>query len=295
MIIGANKAGTTSLHHYLSQHPEVFMCQPKEPMFFLHEKESIEKITSSRAGAVFRRQVVCDERRYLSLFKKTEGYRAVGEASTGYLPYEFVAERVQRKIPHVRIIAILRNPVFRAFSNYRMYAQRGIEWLPFHKAVEAELSDRIEVDGWQRHYVKFGFYGRQLEAWSKYFSRDNFCIFIYEDLSTSPSKLTHSLFEFIGVDPYFKVNFEKRLNVDRGKATPVPKHSPFLLYTLFHIGKKIPGNAGRLISGSAEWLGTRQIDKQLSVKDRQWLVELYREDILKLQDMIHRDLSSWLS
>ena len=146
LIIGAVKAGTTSLHDWLSQHPQIYMSSIKELNFFAFEGDNLE---------VFKGKF---NKEYLAGFETTlQGYRkhfqgvtneiAIGESSPTYLYHPKAPERIQHYIPDVKLIAILRNPVERAYSNYLHTIRDSIEpFTDFAQALEEEES-RIQ-DGW---------------------------------------------------------------------------------------------------------------------------------------------------
>src|SRR5262249_54680506 len=112
LIVGAANSGTTSLYTYLNQHPEVFLPALKEPHYFSQIHPAYEQR--------YLRTYVRDERTYLGLFRKSTGYRAVGEASTSYLSEPEAPSRIYSVAPKTKIIIILRDPVERAHSHYLM-------------------------------------------------------------------------------------------------------------------------------------------------------------------------------
>jgi hypothetical protein len=118
LIIGAAKSGTTSLHHYLKQHPQVYMSQIKEPSFFAFEgtKPAIPGPWKRWAAHNF----ITDIQAYRSLFQGVSDEVAIGEASTIYLVHPTAPQRIRHYVPDAKLIAILRDPAERAYSNYRM-------------------------------------------------------------------------------------------------------------------------------------------------------------------------------
>ena len=120
-LIGANKAGTTSLHYYLSQHPDVFMSNPKEPRFFSAEYD--------RGFEYYRR----------TYFREYEGERIVGDAATQHLYLPFVAKRIASSIHEPRFTVICRNPVDRIISNYWHRTSIGLENRSFEEGIDLNL------------------------------------------------------------------------------------------------------------------------------------------------------------
>ncbi|MBK9638978.1 MAG: sulfotransferase [Bacteroidetes bacterium] len=154
-IVGAAKAGTTSLYQYLSQHPEVYMSPIKEPNYFSTEikfeevrtevKERIRllKINSFLKGNMrkpIHRAFINDIKQYESLFRFVGNQKAIGEASASYLYSPYAAKAIQEYNSEAKIIIILRNPIQRIYSHYLMDRRMGITNLPFEEALEAEKS-----------------------------------------------------------------------------------------------------------------------------------------------------------
>ena len=119
-VVGANKAGTTSLAAYLDEHPDVFMSPVKEPSFWSYRADRDH-------GAPFLGLQVRDRAAYEALFAAVRNERAIGEASTNYLQTAQAADRIRAEIPEARIVAVLRDPSSRAFSAYNMHVGANLE------------------------------------------------------------------------------------------------------------------------------------------------------------------------
>src|SRR6188508_1581564 len=123
-IVGAPKAGTTSLYYYLKRHPEVFMSPIKEPNFFAYEETIKQNLYHKEKG-------VGTLEEYKDLFAEANGrHKAIGEASVSYLFYPPVPERIKQMVPDAKIIISLRNPVDRALSHYYMEYKLGYVNVP---------------------------------------------------------------------------------------------------------------------------------------------------------------------
>ena len=111
LIVGAAKSGTTSLHNYLNQHPEVFMCNPKEPHFLINKEIGVERIPIG----------ISDFATYKNMFSEGEGCKYRGESSVMYLLFpEIVIPNIKQYLSsETKIIIMLRNPVERAYSGYQ--------------------------------------------------------------------------------------------------------------------------------------------------------------------------------
>lgn len=235
LIIGATKAGTTSIHHYLDQHPEIFMCKRKETNFF-----------SQDSATCFLGDAIRTREDYEKEFDVVRNETAIGETSPAYLAVPMAPKNIRDAIPHAKIIAILRDPAERAYSHYLMRRRQKKE---FRSSFEECIREE-DIDP-QRSYKHRGFYGLQLERYFALFPKEQMKIFLYEDFVRDPKEVLRETFAFLDVDPSFEPNMAERYNAN-------PETAP------------------------------------LDPKSRAELIEMYRDDILKLQAMIGRDLSEWL-
>lgn len=210
LIIGAAKAGTTALWHYLRQHPELYMSRHKEPRFFALYGQPL---AFQGPGDQTRFNFVTDFQDYQQLFADVQDEKAIGEASPWYLYVKTAAPAIKEMLPGVKLVAVLRDPVDRAFSNYLHAVNEGLEPLPtFREAMDAEAARIRENWSPRFHYKSKGFYYRQLQHYLEFFDREQLKIYLYEDLTNEPEALFADLFEYLGVDPMFHVDVEKRHN-----------------------------------------------------------------------------------
>jgi Sulfotransferase domain len=187
-VVGAAKAGTTSLWRYLAAHPQIVMSRVKEPHFF------------SR-GAVPGLPVAKDERSYLAMFDSAEGAVYRGEASMSYFWDPEAAPAIKARCPDCRIVISLRDPVERAYSHYWTYARLGFESRTFREAVEAELAraEPLDLASVPPPYVSRGFYADQL---ARYLTRfDRVLVVFFDDLAANVRKTMRALFAFLDLDP----------------------------------------------------------------------------------------------
>ncbi|MDJ1172835.1 sulfotransferase family protein [Roseofilum capinflatum] len=296
LLIGAAKAGTTSLYYYLKQHPEIYVPSgySKEPDFFALEGEPLEY--PGPEGTFKMNDRVTDLDTYRSLFDPVTTQKAIGEASTVYIYSEKAPERIQHYIPDVKLIAILRDPVERAFSHYLYWASQGFEPhtnFDFNQAIQAEET-RIS-QGWSHnwHYIRRGFYYTQLNRYFDRFDASQIRIYLYEDLIKDKLAVAQNIFEFLGVDRTFTPNFTKTHN-----KTEVPKNRT--VNTLLNRPNPIKAVLKPLLpTGLRKRIATNlkqrnQGKPKLPDQTRKQLINIYRQDILQLQDLINRDLSNWL-
>ena len=148
LIVGAAKAGTSSLYYYLDQHPQVFMSSIKEPRFFAPELYTDYIKDPYRSGAKEHRSTPMSLEEYQSLFDAVTDEVAIGEASTEYLYVPKTPERIKQLIPDVRLIMVLRDPAERAFSAFCYQVRDGCEKLTFEQALAAEETRMDEKKRW---------------------------------------------------------------------------------------------------------------------------------------------------
>lgn len=291
LVIGAAKSGTTALHRYLKQHPAIYMSHPKELRFFPFEDQP-QNFCGPRDKVDVETAIKTIED-YRACFAAGADYPARGESSPIYLYYKRAAERIRHHIPDVKLIAILRQPADRAYSQYLMKVRDGIEPLSFRAALAAE-QQRIS-DGWSHHwhYRQRGFYAAQLKPYFELFKREQLRIYLYEDFLTAPNAFVQDIFRFLNVDDSFVLDMSVRHNeskLPRSRALQVFLTEPRRAKNLFK--PFLPAGWSRRIGDHLR----RQnlIKPPFPAKLRRQLTEVYREDIIELQDMLQRDLSHWL-
>jgi Sulfotransferase domain len=205
IIIGAMKAGTTSLFYYLSQHPDLYLSVPKEVHFFDGGKNP--KVDTFAKGEIWYRA-------HFPLKKELNGKAKVYEASPVYIFNPLAPKRIFDTIPNVKLILLLRNPTERAVSHYLHGARRNWDSLPFYDALQAEearLKPVIEAQDYKsRTYIEHsyksrGLYKQQIERYLAYFAREQMLILDSNNLFTQTDHAIKRVFDFIGVDAQFKV------------------------------------------------------------------------------------------
>jgi hypothetical protein len=205
LVIGAQRAGTTSFFHDLSQHPDVAHPVGKELHFFNYEYWRGTSWYRSFFPTVAARQRA----------RLTGRNLVAGEATPYYMFHPAVPGRVDEMLPDVRLIVLLRNPVNRAYSHYQKMRRMGFEWLAFEKAIEVEDKrlagdeERLLADPHyrskhhRRHsYISRGLYADQLERWFAHFPRDRFLFLLAEDFFSRPAEVYAETLEFLDLAPH---------------------------------------------------------------------------------------------
>lgn len=216
LIIGANKAGTSSLAFYCEQHPDLYMSWPfKEPMFFTSMKPSYTPGTTATPDACFTLE------EYAGLFAGARPDQRCGEASTSYLANPECAPWIRKLIPDVKLVALLRNPIDRAISAHRMYQGMGVEERSFEEAARDELGGKASHLPQGRRYLGTGLYGNQIAAYCARFPREQLLIARYEAFDRDNLAFLEILFRFLGVDPFVPADLS-RLNAGTGYVPDAP-------------------------------------------------------------------------
>jgi len=210
-VIGAPKCGTTSLHRYLAQHPRISMSALKEPKYFLTEGARPHHRGPGDERAC--RNYVVDRGAYEALFTYPPGPGAyAGESTPYYLWDGAAAVRIRSLVPEARLVAVLREPTLRAYSNWADLREQGREKLDFASAVAAE-EERRRLD-WEPFwlYRELGLYGEQLTRLFTVFPREQVLVLLAEDLSEAPDRGVDEVCAFLGLDPLPAPLEDERLN-----------------------------------------------------------------------------------
>jgi hypothetical protein len=283
LIVGTGKAGTTSLHEYLGQHPQIFMSRNKEPHYFV-KGYGVEKWED-----------------YLGLFKDAANKDAVGESSTLYLYCEESPAWIKRSLGDVKIIILLRNPAKRAFSLYGWMVREGYEDAEtFAEALEREPA-RLNDPNFRQNCPQFypdylyyttGLYYEQVRRYFDIFGRDHVRVYLFEDFIKQPFSICRDVFSFLGVQTDFTPKFE----VHNEGRIPASVRRQYWLRTAAErqfawIPRKLRKN---LIYGMMERNVRRGRKPEPDAEVQAALTKRYRDNITKLANLLNQDLSRWL-
>jgi len=277
IVLGGHKCGTTSLHHYLGQHPEIAMPQLKGQDIFNKPRMTLED---------YRNQ-------YNTITKE----KIVGDISSAYLYSERACINIKHYFPQAQLIAILRNPFDRAFSNFYDIAETH----PLRRRFAFEDICKNPDNFLDEGVVYLGLYYSFLKMYLEQFDRSQMHIFLFEDFVKNKPFFFSSLFEFTGVDPKFlpdtSVIMRKGGKVGIGNKTIKQLFENQLFH--FFVGKLVKpfttSNQRRLIYLKAKNMFVKRKSRSsVSNQLRENLINFYREDIVKTQDLLGIDLSHWL-
>jgi hypothetical protein len=307
LIIGARKAGTTALYRYLEEHPQIYMSPVKEPQFFSYEGGRpkcnypdglpypvLNIVRSDEARAAMLRGVsvatFTNIEAYETLFDDVSSEIAIGEASPSYLYIEEAPNRILHHIPEAKLIAILRNPVDRAYSHFINARRDGREPIKdFLSAIRKE-DERAGLNYDPFWYYKgLGFYYQQLKRYYDLFDTHQIKVILSEDLRDGTLKVLADVFGFLGVNDRYETKCVAKHNIGG-----LPRNGALYRFVTSQGAFKIILKhlvPQKLYSFMWNLLLTKPA---LPPPDRRELLSVYRDDIVHLEQLIDRDLSSWL-
>lgn len=283
IIIGAQKSGTTSLYRYLQSHPRIYMPPDKEAPFF-SDNERLAKGWSW----------------YLNeYFAGAPGDALWGKASPQYMAVSAVPVRIKAQIPSVKLIAILRNPIDRAYSHYKMAVRRGTEQRNFVEALEqllplSAMRAARELQAFPedetRFYLAWGEYGRILGNYLEHFSIEQLKVVFLDDLEQRPQEVLDTVVEFLELPTeYTPANLGRRYHRG-GVRRRYTRFRAFLKRTpLIWIWRRLPSRLQRTLSF---WYDIYDVvpdgQSRSAVPDyiREKLVKFYRADVQNLEELL---------
>jgi hypothetical protein len=291
LVIGAPKAGTTSLYAYLAEHPEVFMSPVKEPRFLAQGDPQFANSSWAQPAAA---KSLAE---YEGLFATAGRAKAVGEASTVYLRSIVAPRRAADLVPDAKLIALLRDPVDRAYSAWGHLRREGLEPIEdFEEAVRRE-PERAAGRGFRNlmRYTETGRYATQLERWRAHFPASAFLVGLTDDLRSDPAWFMERCHAHIGVTP----SSEAHTHVRHNKSGRVRIRS---LHRV--VGGDVPeavrkavrsvtpaGLRRRVAQRIATW--NLQPFPRLDEGTYERLAPLFRDELLGLREILGRDLHEW--
>jgi len=263
--IGAQKCGTSWVYACLYEHPQV--CAPvKEIHFFSRDRFSKGKEW------------------YESHFVGCVAGKKSGEYSTSYLYAPEAPERIHRYYPNVKLIAILRDPIARAYSQYGNAIKAG------------EIKEGVafeEYVGTERSALEQGRYAEQLDRYLKFFDASQLLVLAYEDSKTDPALFIRTIYTFLGVDPNFVPSMlHSEINVARiPKNIALEKTMHRCAEYLRHHGlDRLVHSIRKLgIPDLVRTFNTKKVQRNKKVFERAQYVSYFSDDVKKLSTMLNRD------
>lgn len=286
LIIGVAKAGTTSLYHYIRDHPEVYLSPTKEPCFFAHEEKTAERQPD---------KVVTTLDAYGALFDGVTTETAVGEASPVYFHSPLAPPRIKQHLPEARLVALLRHPVERAYSHYMMLLEAGV--IPvrdFETAFREDMRSAGTATGAEHNAFRQSYYADSLARYLELFDRSQLRVYLFETLVADPHAVLRDLFAFLDVDPDYVPEAFGRHNVSHG----LPRSKA--LHRLIFRANPVKALARSLLPETVRRWGTRRIvhgnrtrKQALTAAVRREFMAVYRDDAARVERLLDLDLSPW--
>ena len=294
-IVGAPKAGTTALHGALSRHPGLQLSEVKEPKYFMCG-DAPPPLYLGPGDAHSRREWVWRRDHYLALFADAPPDVLVGESTPLYLDDPAALLRIQAVKPDARLIAVLRDPVDRAYSNWMHLWSDGLE--PESDFVTAvAMEDARRRRGWAPfwRYRSLGLYGHQLAHARTLFAPEQIHVLRYRDLVEDPQRTLTGVWDFLGVPP--------------GPLPEVPNDNvkPFVPDTFRSRTLARVVRAGAMVGSLAPPEFWRSVEKRmltalqskgerrpsLNPEQRKQVQGYFLDDLELLEQLTGRDFSDW--
>lgn len=288
-IVGAAKSGTTSLHNYLNQHKDIFMCSPKEPHFLINNEIGKDRIPIG----------ICSENEYLNLFLGGEEKKYRGESSVMYLMFpEIVIPKINQQFgEECKIIIMLRNPIERAYSGFQHVKRYNVkEDCSDFKSAWSISEERyfLKPDMTPAsRYKELGLYYKQVKSYLD--EVKNVHIIIYEDYQNDFQSEMNKVFNFLEIN-IINIDSEKKHMVggwqweDEKMKSLMMKKNPIKSFIKFLIPFK----------GIRKNIRTRIQNRNISrvpdicKEDREILRNFYKEDVKQLSVLLGRNLNHWI-
>ncbi|MEW6119436.1 MAG: sulfotransferase [Pseudomonadota bacterium] len=291
-IVGAPKCGTTALASYLRDHPDVFLCDPKEPHYFANDMDAHRYVRSEEA--------------YLALFRHAkEHHHAIGEASVGYLFSTVALANIRAFNPDARIIAMVRNPVDMAQSLHRQLVYAGYEDEPdFEKAWRLQALRRegeaIPVLCRAPAFLQYGeacSLGKQIKHLYAVFPREQVHVIVFDDLARDVAGTYRNALAFLGLPPDGRENFE---TVNEAKSVRfawlgrwAARLKPAAVRAAVGIKRKTGLDAYGLLKGIEQLNQVKAIKSPVPAHLALELQHYFESDVVLLSSLLGRDLTDW--
>lgn len=294
MGIGAGRSGTTWVTQILEDHPQISFSSPRELNYFSSPRSDNSKSEYDKIGI----------KGYLKMFDSCKKETIKGEFSAHYLPDPKVAKIIKKNFPNIKLWASLREPVERAFSDYKRGKEFHLkEKESFEKAFSSDNNALYKKgDGYRAR----GYYYKQLKKYFDIFPKKNIKVILYDDIKNDPKKVVKEMYEFLGVDSDFvPPSLNKRINIYSGTKFKSIRGIINSLATIYH--KLEAGSLGKVfitfkratkinsLFNAINEANTKKKDKKgdLDPKTEAKFKKTYAEDITKLEKLINRNLGAW--
>jgi len=292
LIVGAAKSGTSSLHNYLNQHPQVFMpSYNKEGMKVKEPRFLIKDLVQHRLH-----NGIWTFEEYQSLFDDVKDEKAIGESTVLYLYYyKHAINNIKHYLGEdVKIIVMLRNPADRAYSAFHHVSRGFKENNSFEKSLEIEKGrmEREENLTPMVMYKEMGMYYEMVKAYMESFK--NIHIIFYEDFRDNIESEMNKIYNFLGISNNIEIDFITKHNVggkrwkDEKMKHVFMKDNPMKSILKSVLPEKLrKGMRNKLVNASTNKIGS------MKEETREYLNDYFKQDVKKLSELLNKDLQHW--
>ncbi|GAB1343724.1 sulfotransferase [Gemmatimonas sp.] len=286
LVVGAGRAGTTSLHQYLARHPDVYLPKAKAPSYWY----AAARPATAQLPAGF----VRSEHTYKSLFGGCRADQRCGEVSPVYLAATDVPARVMAQCPDMRIILILRHPVDRVYARWVARRRDGLEPTPtFEALLDQEWAHPLERDDAHATYMASGIVTPTLREWFALVPEERRLVLWFEDFARDTAGSMRTVCRFLGVRDDIDLGTARRHNASGGRIRhPWVRGIWAASFPLRRAVRPLVPVSWR---DAAFRLATRRVDAlPLAADTRARLTARYAKEIRALAELTGRDLTAWL-
>ncbi|MCD4759911.1 sulfotransferase domain-containing protein [archaeon] len=293
-IVGKPKSGTSALHNFLDQHPEIFMSKPKEPHFFCKDFHKLSDKFHKRKTKNFYEFRTIKE--YSNLFKKTNK-KIIGEASTNYLYSKTSAKDIYNFNKNAKIIIMLREPVAFLYSLHSQYVNEDVENKNFEDALKLEstrkknynlLSKNLRCPSYVFYSERIK-YAEQIERYLKIFPKKNIKIILFDNFKKDNEKIYKEVLQFLEIDDSFTPNFKIIHGSKKPKSKILNKffRNPYLK----NIPKSIlpPKIYDKLQLKVQKVLMKKEKRKLINLKTKSKLMKKFKPEVIKLNKLLKEE------
>ena len=281
-IVGAPKAGTTSLYFYLNEHPQIEMSSVKEPDYFSNKEMQTQNL-------YYKKQRIDTLKKYNALYSEKKNL-VRGEASVSYLYYNGVPKKIFEYNTKSKIIIMLRNPVERAFSHYLMDKRLGYISENFETIINQKYSDK-KLNLFYQQYIELGKYTEQIKRYFDVFRSENILFIDYDDFVSRTSQEIDKVYSFLNIDNSATSQVNKIYNSYTNPNNKIVSY----LYSFVFLRSVANYFFSALIKEKILRLFFVHSEKPVLIKEsRNLLINYFSKDINNLSKLLNKDYTKWI-
>ena len=296
LLVGAAKSATSSLYSYLDQHPKIVMASEKESWFFSFYKNPPQYDSPGKLS-----NLISELDAYLKLYDGAEANQILGDACPSYLyTYEDTIRNIRQlysadALANLKIIISLREPVSRAYSQFYTFKRKVQEPLAFTQAIQESTVIQRMQGNWNIFYDYPGFsmYSKQVEAFQQAFGKERVLVLLFEDIHADTAAVCRTIFSFLEIDPDFIVDDRLKHNSITGE--PSLKWLVAGLFSRNKYKRMISALIPKQLRMFLLYIIVKPLLKRKPMEENtlKQFSDYFKQDIVKLEELTGRDLSSW--